>query len=107
VRQLAQKSPALAPHVKAFADRIVYERTGSYFEVVSSVAEALHGGNLHGALVDELHLHKRPELVEAIETGTGSRRQPLVGMITTADDGRTALSTHASAGTSSRSRSGS
>jgi phage terminase large subunit-like protein len=38
--------------------------------------------------VDELHEHKTPELVETIETGTGSRRQPLVVIITTADSGK-------------------
>lgn len=88
VRALASKSPAMRPYVKAYAQRIVHVPTGSYMEVVSSVAEALHGGNLHGGLIDELHVHKSPELVEVIESGTGSRAQPLVVMITTADDGR-------------------
>lgn len=88
VRQLAQKSPALKPYVKAYASRIVHVASNSYMECVSSVAEALHGGNLHGGIVDELHAHKTPDLVETIETGTGSRSQPLVAMITTADDGR-------------------
>lgn len=88
VRQLATRSAALRPYVNAYASRIVHKASNSYMEVVSSVAEALHGGNLHGGIVDELHAHKRPDLVETIETGTGSRRQPLVVMITTADDGR-------------------
>lgn len=88
IRQLAAKSPSLRGHVRAYADKIVQPATGSYMEVVSSVAEALHGGNLHGAVVDELHVHKSAALVETIETGVGSRRQPLVSMITTADDGR-------------------
>jgi phage terminase large subunit-like protein len=88
VKQLAEKSPGLKPHVKALAKKIVHPKTNSYFEVVSSVAEALHGGNIHCGLVDELHVHKSPDLVETIESGTGSRRQPLVGIITTADDSR-------------------
>lgn len=88
VRQLVQKSEALAPYTRAFSSRIVHPSSGSYMEVVSSVAEALHGGNLHGAIIDELHAHKRADLVEAIETGTGSRAQPLIAMITTADDGQ-------------------
>lgn len=88
VRQLAAKSPALRPYVKPYANRIVHLATNSYMEVVSSVAEALHGGNLHGGIVDELHAHKGSELVEVIESGTGSRTQPLVSIITTADDGR-------------------
>lgn len=88
VRQLAQRSPALKPYVLARSNRILHSSTGSYFEVISSVAEAQHGANLHGAIVDELHVHKSPELVETLETGTGSRTQPLVVIITTADDGR-------------------
>jgi len=88
VKQLASNAPALRGHVKPLQYRIVHPRTNSYFGVVSSVAEALHGANIHGAVIDELHVHKGPELVEAIETGIGSRAQPLVIMITTADEGR-------------------
>lgn len=88
VKQLATKSPALAPYVKAYATKIVHKATNSYFEVVSSVSDALHGANIHGAVIDELHVHDSPELVETIETGTGSRDQPLVAAITTADDGK-------------------
>lgn len=88
VKQLAEHSPALKPHVTPYATKIIHKATGSYFEVVSSIADAQHGANVHGAVVDELHVHKSAELVEAIESGTGSRRQPLVAFITTADDGR-------------------
>jgi phage terminase large subunit-like protein len=88
IKQLAQVAPALRGHVRPLQNRIVHARTNSYFGVVSSVAEALHGANVHGAIIDELHVHKTPDLVEAIETGTGSRSQPLVVKITTADDGR-------------------
>ncbi|GII88265.1 terminase [Sphaerisporangium siamense] len=88
IKQIAERSPALKPYVKALAKKIIHKATGSYFAVVSSAADAQHGANIHGAVVDELHLHKSPELVEAIETGTGSREQPLVAKITTADDGK-------------------
>jgi phage terminase large subunit-like protein len=88
IRAIAQRSPALRPYVKVLAGRIVHHPSGSYFAVVSKVAELLHGANIHGAVIDELHVHKSPDLVEAVETGTGSRTQPLVVIITTADDGR-------------------
>lgn len=88
VKQLCDSSPALRPHMKPLARRIVHEASGSYFAVVANVAEALHGANLHGAVIDELHAHKKPDLVEVIESGTGSRRQPLIVIITTPDDGR-------------------
>lgn len=52
------------------------------------MADAQHGANLHCVVIDELHIHKSPDMVETLETGTGSRDQPLVAAITTADDGR-------------------
>ena len=88
VRQLAEKSPALRPHVDAFVRKVVHKRTGSTFAPVANVGDAQHGADLHGGIIDELHLHKTYDLVEAIETGTGSRAQPLIVMITTADASR-------------------
>lgn len=88
VKKLAESAPALKGKVRAGVSRISHTRSGSYFQVVASVGDAQHGGNIHGAIVDELHLHKKPDLVEAIETGTGSRSQPLVVIITTADEGK-------------------
>ncbi|MGW4641816.1 terminase large subunit [Sphaerisporangium sp. NPDC004334] len=88
VKLIAEKSPFLAPHVKCTASKIVHKRSGSYFTVVSSVADLLHGANVHAAVIDELHIHKSRDLVDALETGTGARAQPLIIIITTADDGR-------------------
>lgn len=88
IKQIVENSPDLKKHFKAYARKIVHPKSGSYFQVVSSVAEALHGANVAGAVIDELHIHKSPDLVEAIETGTGSRTQPLIAIITTADDGQ-------------------
>jgi phage terminase large subunit-like protein len=68
---------------------IVQESTGSFIKAVSSRGDLAHGANVHGGLVDELHVHKNPDLLEAIESGTGARTQPLVFIITTADDGQT------------------
>jgi phage terminase large subunit-like protein len=88
IRTIAERAPALKGNVKAYTKKITHPASGSYFTVVSSVAEAMHGANVHGGIIDELHVHKTPDLVETIETGTGSRRQPLVVIITTADDGK-------------------
>lgn len=88
LRKLAKEAPSLRDRSRVFKHRIIHLRSSSYIEVVSAAAEAQHGANLHGALIDELHVHKTPDLVEAIETGTGARRQPIVLTITTADDSR-------------------
>lgn len=88
VKKLAEAAPALKRHVKPLKGIILHPKSGSYFKPISSVAGAQHGANIHCAIIDELHEHKTPELVETIETGTGSRRQPLVAIITTADSGK-------------------
>jgi phage terminase large subunit-like protein len=89
VKMIAERSPDLAPHVKCLSDKIVHKRSlGSFFQVVSSIADLMHGANVHGGIVDELHVHKDPALLETVETGTGSRSQPLVVTITTTDKGQ-------------------
>lgn len=88
IKTLAEKAPALRGHVKPFKERITHPKSGSYFQVISSAADAQHGANLHGGVIDEIHVHKKNDLIEAIETGTGSREQPLIVKITTADEGK-------------------
>lgn len=88
IKKLVESAPALRGRLRALTGRIVHAKSNSYFGVISSTADAQHGANLHGAIIDELHIHKTPDLVETIETGTGSRDQPLVAMITTADTGK-------------------
>lgn len=90
VRQIADKSIAMRNHVRVLAKKIVHGRTGSYFMAISSIGDLQHGANIHCANVDELHVHKTRDLVDAIETGTGARAQPLIIFITTADTARQA-----------------
>lgn len=88
VKQIALKSPELKNKVKCVTDKIIFQKSASYFQVVSAEADLIMGGNVHGAIIDELHVHKKPDLVKAVETGTGSRQQPLIVIITTADEGK-------------------
>lgn len=74
--------------VRALRNEIVRDSDGSVVKTASSRGDLAHGANIHGGLVDELHVHKSPDLLEAIESGTGARRQPLIFIITTADDGQ-------------------
>ena len=94
VKAIVEKSPALKRVMQPLAGVILHPKSDSYFKPVSSLAGAQHGLNLHGGIVDELHEHKSPELVETIESGTGSRRQPLIFIITTADAGNRASVYH-------------
>jgi phage terminase large subunit-like protein len=88
IKQLAESSPTLMRHLVTRQGKILHPASGSYFQVVSADAPGLHGSNLAAGVLDELHLHKTGDLLKAIETGTGSRVQPLVFTITTADDGK-------------------
>lgn len=86
VKALADGSPALKAHFRTLQGKVLHPKSNSYFMVVSSIADLLHGANVHGAVIDELHIHKSRDLVDAIETGTGAREQPLIIFITTADE---------------------
>ncbi|MDQ2628407.1 MAG: terminase large subunit, partial [Actinomycetota bacterium] len=88
IRQIVNKSPGLKRHLRALKHRITHAASGSYFQPIANAGDAQHGADIHGAIVDELHLHKDMALIEALETGTGSREQPLITYITTADAGR-------------------
>lgn len=88
IKQIVKQSPALTKHFDAWQTKIVHKASGSTFEPVANVGDAQHGRDIHGGIVDEVHLHKTNDLIEAIETGTGSRIQPLILFITTADAGK-------------------
>lgn len=86
-RDMANGSPKLRRKTRRLRALIEYPSTGSIFRPISSDGARQHGLNVHGALVDEVHVHKNRDVIDALETGTGSRAQPLVIFITTADDG--------------------
>lgn len=89
-RNMAQGSPAImAKLTKRGLQRALLEHpvTKSIFRSLSSNGDLQHGLNVHGAIIDEVHVHKTPDLIDALETGTGSREQPLIVFITTANDG--------------------
>lgn len=86
-RKMALASPKLKPRLQILKDSIVAPKNGSVYRALSRVAEAAHGLNVSGAVIDEVHVHKSRHLIDAIETGTGARSQPLIIYLTTADDG--------------------
>lgn len=58
--------------------------TNSKFEAVASEADTLDGLNPHYSGIDEYHSHKTSDVLEVMETGMGSRTQPLLLITTTA-----------------------
>lgn len=86
-KRMASRAPALRDKLKLFAKTISAPKTGGVYRVLSKLAEVAHGLNVHLGLVDEVHVYKDGGLIEALETGTGARTQPLIVYITTSDDG--------------------
>jgi len=82
--RMAKSSPAIKREVRLMRDNILIPGTASRYEPLGADADTLDGLNVHAALVDELHAHKNREVWDVLETGTGSRRQPLMFSITTA-----------------------
>jgi phage terminase large subunit-like protein len=67
-----ESSPGLKRHMRALQSKITHAASGSYFQPIANAGDAQHGADIHGGIVDELHLHKDMALIEALETGTGS-----------------------------------
>lgn len=85
---MAKASPLLKRKLR-IAERagiIRYERTNAEYRVLSSDkgGKRKHGLNVHGAVIDELHVITDAELIGTVETATGSRTSPLIVFITTA-----------------------
>lgn len=86
-KRMLMTSPAARKRIEPLKDVVNVPATFGILRVLSRVAETAHGLNVSGAIIDEVHTLKlRRALVEAIETGTGARSQPLIVFITTADE---------------------
>ena len=86
-KRMLMTAAAARKRIEPLKDVIRVPKTGGILRVLSRIAETAHGLNVSGAVIDEVHtLRLRRALVEAIETGTGARDQPLIIFITTADE---------------------
>ena len=83
--------PELEKRAKVFNSSKTIEVGESFFRAISSEANSKHGYNAHCVIVDELHAQPNAELVEVLQTSQGSRAQPLLISITTADYARPSI----------------
>ena len=85
-RRMVEATPALKKRIriKESVHNMHVPGTASKFEALSRDAKTADGFNPHANLVDELHAHRTREMWDVMETGMGSRRQPLQIAITTA-----------------------
>jgi phage terminase large subunit-like protein len=85
-RRMVTASPDLARIISRFKLNLSVDATNSKFEPLSSDDRTLDGLNPQCVLVDELHRHRTRALLDVMDTSLGSRRQPLLWIITTAGD---------------------
>ncbi|NLU10060.1 MAG: hypothetical protein GXW90_03775 [Tepidanaerobacter acetatoxydans] len=65
--------------------RIVYPRTGSFYQVLSSDVKSKSGLNPSCVILDEIWTYPNPDLARMLTTGSGdAREQPLFIYLTTA-----------------------
>lgn len=83
---MVAQSPALASHCQCIDSRkrIVFPRTGSFYQALSADAFRAEGLKIHGLIFDELHAQPNRRLWDALKYGGAARSQPLLLSITTA-----------------------
>ena len=84
IKKMTSDSKRLKELVSISSLNVAVLETFSKLEPLSSRSEKQDGLNPHGAIVDEYHAHPNSDLLEVIQTGMGSRKQPLLFIITTA-----------------------
>jgi phage terminase large subunit-like protein len=91
--KMVETSSVLKKRVKIYWGKgnMHIAETESKFEPLGADADTMDGLNIHGALVDELHAHKKRDTWDVLETATSSRRQPLQVAITTAGTDQTSI----------------
>lgn len=83
---MVDQSPLLAGRLEKSGGagreyNIAYLNTSSFFRPISA-DDGQSGPRPHIALLDEIHEHRGPHVVEMVRAGTKSRRQALIFMIT-------------------------
>lgn len=80
VLAMVDASPELRELFKdgRYANELKVPEDGSFLKPVSSEKRGLDGKRVHGALVDELHEHATPIVVNKMRAGTKGRRNALI-----------------------------
>ena len=85
-QRMVRASPDLRRRIAVFQLNLSIDETAAKFEPLSADERTLDGLNPHCILVDELHKHRTRAVLDVLDTAMGSRRQPLLWIITTAGD---------------------
>lgn len=91
---MVRQSPMLSKLIKIIPStkRMVYEPTGSIYQVLSSEVTTKHGLNVSACIFDELHAQPNRALYDVMTQGSGdARKQPLWLFLTTAGTDRNSI----------------
>lgn len=87
-RTMHDAAPMLQARTQKYAKAITCPENAGSWRVVSRLAELMQGSNPHAALIDELHIHPKPDLVDAFRRGQQARRQGILVNISTEGSSR-------------------
>lgn len=91
---MVRQAPALEKRIKIIPSmkRMIYEPTGSAYQVLSSEVATKHGLNVSACIFDELHTQPNRALYDVMTQGSGdARKQPLWFFLTTAGTDRNSI----------------
>lgn len=91
---MVKQSLALSKRIKIIPSmkRMVYQPTGSIYQVLSSEVATKHGLNVSACIFDELHTQPTRALYDVMTQGSGdARKQPLWFFLTTAGTDRNSI----------------
>ena len=92
-REMALRDEELRGRFEVTVGRydITSAKLAQTFKILNAEASTQDGLNVHAALVDEVHAHKKRDLWDVIESADGSRSQPMISAITTAGKDMTGI----------------
>jgi len=82
---MVKADEVLCKKAEVYERSIVVPETESCYKPLSHEAGSKHGYNASAVINDELHAQPSGDLIDALETGMGTRQQPLIIHITTSD----------------------
>ena len=91
---MVKQNPTLSRLIKIIPStkRMVYQPTGSIYQVLSSEVATKHGLNVSACIFDELHTQPTRALYDVMTQGSGdARKQPLWFFLTTAGTDRNSV----------------
>jgi phage terminase large subunit-like protein len=82
--RMVKSSASLRGIINVFKNTLTCEKESQKFVPLGQDSATSDGLNVHAALIDEYHAHPDEGMYDVLKSGMGSRRQPMVYVITTA-----------------------